>query len=115
MLRKSPKLLFLAWPFPPNTSIAAVRTWNIARYLVGLGWKVTVVTPHPTVWRRVDNVEQTAARVDKIGIDRILTDHSWRCLNPNTLCCRNDGLAYVIGGLSRRVARRLSIDSGVGW
>jgi glycosyltransferase involved in cell wall biosynthesis len=56
-----------------------------------------------------------AVLADKTGIRRILTDHSWRCLKPDALQCRNDGLAFVFGGLSRRIARRFSIDIGVGW
>ena len=35
---KRPRLLFLAYPFPPRAAIASVRTGNIARYLARLGW-----------------------------------------------------------------------------
>src|SRR5262245_25677049 len=109
-----PKLLFLAFTFPP-LAIGSTRPWSIARHLVRLGWDVTVVTPHPSVWRFVDNVEETEARIKDNGIRRILTDHSWRCLYPEALMCRNQGLGWILGGACRRIARELEIDSAIGW
>ena len=40
-----PKVLFLAYFFPPLNLIGCVRTRNIATYLTRVGWDVTVVTP----------------------------------------------------------------------
>lgn len=47
MSARPPKLLFLAYPFPPARAIGAVRCWNIARHLAQRGWQVEVVTVDP--------------------------------------------------------------------
>ncbi len=39
-----PRLLLLAYPFPPSRAIGAVRCWNIAKQLARIGWQVQVVT-----------------------------------------------------------------------
>jgi glycosyltransferase involved in cell wall biosynthesis len=114
-LNGRPKLLFLAWPFPPLNIIACVRTWNIAKYLARLGWEVTVVTPHPSVWRYADSPEATELHLRREGIRRILTDDRWRWLAPESRKCWNQGLGWIIGGACRLIARRLDIDNGVGW
>src|SRR5215510_10711127 len=77
-----PKLLFLAWNFPPVQTIASVRTWNIAKHLSRIGWDVTVVTPKTEIWRHLDSVDKANAEIQAEGIRRILTDHYWRFLNP---------------------------------
>src|SRR5206468_3280592 len=59
--RTRPKLLLLAWNFPPVQAIASVRTWNVAKYLTRLGWDVTVVTPKTELWRNLENVEKARA------------------------------------------------------
>src|SRR5438093_10987374 len=102
---KRPKLLFLAYPFPPCPEVGRVRTWNIAQHLGRLGWEVTVVTPDPSVWRHVDNHEETEAQIRHHGIQRILTPYLWRHLAPDTLRCRNRGLSWVVGGPCRQIAR----------
>src|SRR5262245_44965574 len=112
---RRPKLLFLAWCFPPARSIAAVRVWNVAKYLVRLGWDVTVVTPDPSLWRFVDDPEKVLAQLQDEGIRCIWTGHRWRCLSPDHLKCWNNGLGWVAGGVGRRVARNLDIDIGTGW
>src|SRR5262249_26283507 len=63
-----PKLLFLAWAFPPAATIGAVRTWNTAKYLSRLGWDVTVVTPDPKLIRHAEGLEDTATNLSKEGI-----------------------------------------------
>src|SRR5690348_8219270 len=81
-LEKPPKLLFLACYFPPLNTAACVRTWNVAKYMARRGWAVTVVTPHPSVWRRVERLDGVTAELEQEGIHRILTGHRWRCLSP---------------------------------
>jgi hypothetical protein len=93
-----PKLLFLAWNFPPIQAVASVRTWNIAKYLTRLGWEVTVVTPRLALWRHVDNAEKVQVDVRMEGIQEIWTDHSWRFLSPVHLACWNQGLGWFTGG-----------------
>jgi glycosyltransferase involved in cell wall biosynthesis len=112
---KRPKLLFLARPFPPLRTIASVRTWNMANYLSRSGWNVTVVTPHPSLWRRVENPEKIALELKQQGIKTLFTDHEWRCLSPRGLKCWNQGLGWVAGGVCRRLAQRLVIDRAIGW
>src|SRR5262245_57165638 len=109
------KLLFLAHPFPPLGVIACVRTWNMAKYLARLGWDVTVVTPLPTVWRKTENAGDLSILLEKEGIQRILTEQRYRFLDPKHLNCSNRGLARVLGGVCRRIAAWLQIDSAIGW
>src|SRR5688572_30022100 len=115
MPERKPKVLFIACPFPPYPEIAAVRTWNIARYLVDLGWEVTVVTPDPSVWRHTGDLLDWDDRIRRAGIRRILTRRTARWLDPEILNCRNEGLGWIVGGLCRRVARSLNVDNWGGW
>lgn len=112
---KKPKLLFLAYPFPPLQTIGAVRTGNIARYLAKLGWDVTVVTPDPSMWRNVDDIGMVSMELDREGIKRILTGHRWRCLSAQGLKCWNENVGWVTGGICRAIARRLGVDRQIGW
>lgn len=114
-LRRRPKLLFLARPFPPRQAIGSVRSWNITKYLTRLGWDVTVVTPHPSLWVGINDTDAVDRSVEKEGIRRILTGHHWRHLCAHELRCWNSGLGWVYGGVLRKAARFLSIDSGIGW
>ena len=115
MLHRRPKVLFLARSFRPAPTIGGVRTWNLAKYLTRLGWEVTVVTPHPAVWRYVEDCAETEADLQREGIQRILTDYRWRWLMPEQLNCWNRGLGWLAGGVCRQIARRLGIDRGSGW
>ncbi|MDH5740667.1 MAG: glycosyltransferase, partial [Nitrospira sp.] len=110
-----PKILFLAYYFPPCNSSGSVRTWNIARHLARLGWDVTVVTPHPSVWRKIEYYEKVANELDSANIKRILTGHQWRSLLPGHLKGWNEGIGWVAGGVCRTIARHLEIDSHIGW
>ncbi len=112
---RRPKLLFLAYPFPPLRVIGCVRTWNIAKHLAKLGWNVTVVTPHPSLWRHVDDTAKVSFELQKEGIQRILTTHRWRFLRPDSLVCRSRGPAWLFGGVCRRMARWLQIETTIGW
>src|SRR5262249_38244040 len=113
---RRPKLLFLAHPFPPLRVIACVRTWNMAKYLARLGWDVTVVTPRPSVWRNIENAGELRILLEKEGIQRILTEQRWRFLDPNNLNCSNRGLAWIFGGVCRRIAAWLQVEySAIGW
>ena len=85
------------WPSDPSyyfwldlfhhcTGHSCVRTWNIAKYLARLGWQVTVVTPHPSVWRHVDNPESaTAQELKREGIKRIFDRSPVALPKPNGL------------------------------
>src|SRR5918912_1258865 len=114
-LHRRSRLLFLAYPFPPLRNTACVRTWNIAKHLARLGWDITVVTPHPSVWRSLDNPGGAIAALNLEGIRCIFTDHRWRCLSPEPLSCWNQGLGWFVGGICRKVVRCLGIDKEIGW
>lgn len=114
-LRRRPKLLFLAYPFPPAKAPGCVRTWNIAIYLTRLGWDVSVVTPDPAILRNVEENGKISAELEQEGIKRILTDHRWRSLTPNNLKCWDRHFGSWAGGACRIVARNLGIDRYVGW
>ena len=117
MSEKRPKLLFLAYYFPPSETIASVRTWNIAKYLSQLGWDVTVVTPDPHFWRLGDssNIEKVNLELNKERIKRITTGHGWQFLSPIHLNVGNTGLKWLYGGVSRRIAAKLRISAEIGW
>jgi glycosyltransferase involved in cell wall biosynthesis len=116
-LKRRYKLLFLAHPFPPARAPACNRTWNIAKYLSRLGWDVTVVTLQASIRRNVDKHEEEEInlKLKQEGICRILTDHRWRWLLPESLNCWNRGLGWLLGGACRKIARHLAIDNGIGW
>ncbi|WP_413934977.1 glycosyltransferase [Nitrospira sp. BLG_1] len=110
-----PKLLFIACYFPPVQAIGAVRGGNIERYLGSLGWEVTVVTPDPSLWRNVDDIEKLLTELDRGSLKRILTGHRWRFLVPNHLKCWDQNVGWVAGGICRSIARHLGIDRHIGW
>src|SRR5215471_410646 len=112
---KTLNLLYLTWPFPPLRTVGCVRTWNVAKYLSRLGWGVTVVTPNPGLWRRVEKPEVINANLEQEGIQRILTGHNWRCLVPEELHCWDGALAALVSRIARRIAWTFDIDNGFGW
>lgn len=112
---KRPSVLFLSWAFPPVNAPACVRTMSIAKYLARSGWKVTVLTPDPVVFRRVENADHVEAILEKEGIRRVLTGHWLTCLIPDHLKCWNAGLGWLAGGVCRTMARYCGIESDVGW
>lgn len=115
ILNRHPRLLFLAYYFPPLRASACVRTSNLAKYLARVGWDVTVVTPHPSIWRHADNPQEAIATLEREGIRRILTSHRWRCLSPDHLKWGNQGLGWFIGGVCRTIGRHLEIEPEIGW
>jgi len=60
---RRPKLLFLAYHFPPSQAVGSVRAWNMAKYLARLGWEVTVITPDPSLCRSVNDPIGTEANL----------------------------------------------------
>ncbi len=114
-LKRRPRLLFLAYSFPPVRAVSCVRTWNIATYLTRLGWDVTVVTLDPSIRRDVGDPETVSTELDRAGIKRILTGHRWRFLWTDGLKCWNQNLGWLAGGVCRILARYLGIDRHIGW
>ncbi len=113
-MTRKPQLLFLAYYFPPVQAIASVRSWSMVKYLSRLGWQIQVVTPHPSLWSTVDR--SGMQQVEELEDVRCLyTGHSWRCLNPGYVKCRNQGFGWLAGGLCRRAARWQEIEREAGW
>jgi len=111
-----PKILFLACYFPPFQASGSIRALNIAKHLNSLGWEVTVVTPHSSVWRSHSlNLKDNDDGIEGQGIQRIQTGHNWACLSPDDLLSWNGGIGWIMGGFCRRIARKWEIDKGIGW
>jgi glycosyltransferase involved in cell wall biosynthesis len=114
-MTRRPRLLFLAYLFPPSRAIGAVRAWNIAKHLARRGWEVTAVTPDPRLWRHAEPLAAAEQACAREKITRRLTGHGWRFLNRDVLRCRCEPLAHYLGGIARRVARRFDLSLSLGW
>ena len=110
-----PKLLYLAHPFPPARFVACIRSWNTAKQLSRLGWKVTVVTPHPSLWLRAEDPENAARAAAGAGLEVIHTGHRWAWLNTNDLRVSHPRFAWACGGPLRRALRGLGFEGHIGW
>jgi glycosyltransferase involved in cell wall biosynthesis len=108
-------VLFVTYTFPPARAVGSVRVWNIAKYLARSGWVVSVVTPHPSVWRHVEDPEGTETKLEREGVRRLATGHRWRWLAANSVNCASHRLAWLAGGLGRRAALVLGIERTIGW
>ena len=108
-----PRLLFLAYYYPPVAATACVRTANIAKYFARKGWAVGVVTPAPELWGRVSKTWNSHVKME--GIQLFSTSHAWPGLNNQYLNSGQRGLSYLFWGLCRLAARRLRIEQEVGW
>lgn len=118
MKEQNPGLLFISGYYPPvNCSTGSVRPWNISKYLSRSGWEVKVATPHPTLWRPelVENTGQVQNEIQAEKIQMIYTGHRLRWLANSRMKCWDTGLGWLLGGLSRRLARLFMVDSWVGW
>lgn len=110
-----PKLLYLAYYFPPAKAVACVRTKNTAMHLARLGWDVTVVTPRPDIWRSKDAGPEIREQLDEAGVKRLETGHGLRFLNNGPLACANTGLPRLLGAATRLAARHLDVNAAIGW
>ena len=115
MSEPKPKLLFLAYAFPPRNAAGSVRLWNIAKHLARLGWDVTVVAIDPSLMRNPESPERVTDLLAQEGVRRLVTGHKWRCLSPKGLKCWDQNLGWFAGGVCRTIARNLGIDNSVGW
>jgi glycosyltransferase involved in cell wall biosynthesis len=110
-----PRLLFLAYSFPPLHSPGTMRAGYLAKYLARLGWDVAVVTPDPVLWSRTDRPGMVEQMLKEEGIRRITTGLRWRCLDASYVRFWNRGLGWLLGGMCRVLARWLSIEPQTGW
>jgi glycosyltransferase involved in cell wall biosynthesis len=112
---EKPRILFVAYSFPPARTAGSVRTGNIARYLARAGWLVTVLTPDPNLLRSVERSHIVQAALERDGIRRLSTGHRWKCLAADYVKYPDAGVRWLMGGVCRRVSRRLHIDKSSGW
>lgn len=110
-----PKLLFLAYRFPPFPSIASVRAGAIASNLAHIGWDVTVVTLDPRLLHNPDMTWGRQAERQLAEIRRIHTDMRWRFLVSGHVRRARHGPAWFAGGIGRRLAKWLGVSEHVGW
>lgn len=117
-----PKVLFLAYFFPPLNTIAAVRTFHIAKWLARSGWDVTVVTPRANLWRHAERPAETEEALAREGIRVCRTSHPWRFLagryvvSPwETRGRLGRAIGWRLSRLGRRTASRLGAGKEAGW
>jgi glycosyltransferase involved in cell wall biosynthesis len=109
------RLLFLAYSFPPANRVGGIRAFNQAKYLTERGWEVTVVTPHPAVWRSVEREEEVRRVLEASGIRYMLTGHLLRFLSNDSLKGSGSRIAWAVGGVGRRIARMMDVEREAGW
>ena len=68
------KLLFIAYPFPPNHSTPCVRTGNIVKAMCEMGWKVTVVIARTEKGKNLleDAVRDGAVELEHLPVEDII-------------------------------------------
>jgi glycosyltransferase involved in cell wall biosynthesis len=108
-----PKLLLLAYHFPPWQEVASVRTGSIARNLFDQGWDVSVVTLDPRYVQGPIDTDH-ATEWDHPAIRRINTGHAWRFLSPNLKSAQR-GVRGAVGKLCARLATGLGVSRTAGW
>lgn len=109
------RLLYLAYAFPPAQFVASIRAWNTADQLARRGWQVTVVTPHPNLWRRVDVSSDPVKGEAREGLEMQYTNHYWPWLVADYLRNSHPRAAWAFGGLFRKLLRGLGFEMFIGW
>jgi glycosyltransferase involved in cell wall biosynthesis len=111
-----PRLLLLAYYFPPVRAAACARTWSQAKYLARLGWDVIVVTPTSSVWR-APGVHPESAEAARSGAIRIIyTGHRYRFLHPSYLARQNSSQPSFFRRAGAWLTRWcLGLEAEAGW
>lgn len=119
---RRPRLLFLAYFFPPARTVASVRAHNAAKWLVRSGWDVTVITPLGSIWRRTEGGAEVDRVLEKEGIRCLRTRHAWRFLAPRHAIPAYEKAGWLgrrvgdrLASRTRRLARRLGVPQEIGW
>jgi glycosyltransferase involved in cell wall biosynthesis len=112
---RRPRLLMVAYYFPPANKVGGIRAFNIAKALARRGWDVTVLSPGISNWRNVERSEDVARELESEGIRCMRTGHGLRNLSPHDLACRKGRIAWIWGGVCRRTARFLGVEYQIGW
>jgi glycosyltransferase involved in cell wall biosynthesis len=112
---RRPKLLFVAYHFPPVEAIASVRTGNIAKHLARLGWDVTVLCPDPLLFRRIRNIELSARKLQEWGVRCLKTGHRWKFLSNGDLKPPRSWALLLAGKMGRCMMRAIHAEPIIGW
>jgi hypothetical protein len=110
-----PRILFLAYPFPPTRAIGGVRCWNLAKFLSRRGWHVEVVAPHPSLLANPDPNVDAEQLCEAEGIVCRWTGFNWRVLTGGLIKSKYWDRLPRLSSFCKRVARALQIDSAIGW
>lgn len=113
-MKIAPRLLFLAYYFPPVRAIACVRTWAMAKHLSRRGWQVTVMTPKAEYWNHTDNSRQfeNACARERIVVRR--TSHRMRFLVGDFVAV-NKPLVSLAARIIGRLVRMSGREPMLGW
>lgn len=109
------RLLFLAYPFPPNRASGAVRAWYAAKHLARIGWDVTVVTVSPEGLASPAERDEAEERCRREGIAVL---KAGRALVRPSAELRTQPLAwmrYAVRTARYRALRPLGISHDEGW
>ena len=115
MTSNRPRLLLLAFAFPPSRAIGAVRCWNFAKHLSRFGWEVEVVTLDPALLTDRDAATDISTLCREAKVTRRLTQHDWRFLMGGYLAPRWWEKGRLLQKVSSRLARAMWIGTEAGW
>lgn len=111
------RLLFISYLVPPVNAIAATRTGAMIEAFASHGWEVTLVAPHPKMYRTTTGaVAEAIAHYRARGVSLLYTRHPLRFLSPAFV--RYPGERWL--RMPAAVARRLWYacvprDPAFGW
>lgn len=110
-----PRILFLAFYYPPARSAGVPRARYLSEQLVHRGWEVTVVTPAPSSWSRPEDPADTDRRLARDGIRRLSTGmrHTWRM--AGIMGPEPGGAVGFARWAAARASARLGFDRYAGW
>lgn len=75
-----PRVLVVAYDFPPHAAIGTMRTLRLVRYLAGEGWDVEVLTGDPKTYRAVTPVDR--ALLERVPASvKVVRGPAWRWLD----------------------------------
>lgn len=115
---RKPKLLLIAGYFPPaRFSVASIRPWSLAKYLKKRGWEITIVTPDISSWteNNLDRIIEVKREIELSNIKIIYTNLNHKYLNPSRFKVSNSRVVWFLGGIVRRLFRKLGISDWYGW
>ena len=111
----TPHIIILAYHFPPHRTIAAVRTWNIAKHLALLGPDVTVVTIDAALWQRQDRDHPLYTTPLPANLHVIRLNPRLRAINTDEWNQPHHTLTWLTTAPIRRLFRLLRIELSIGW